>query len=178
MSNTQGYIFRGTSFVMTMAQKMTKRATSAILLTIGLYASFVTGGAFTGNTNIGNAKVSNFGIIKSALAQDQQNYTCIPAIRIVADLGYCYGFTISYFEAVQNQAVLDAIADRQIEQNVATAHQQCYPTRFTSQKQLGTLAFSSYVNLANDTLLRQTSNDCRLLMDYYAGQNRIQADDE
>lgn len=116
--------------------------------------------------------VSALMISAPATAQDEQTeYECIPAIRIVADLGYCFGFTVSYFEAVGHQDILDAIKERRIEHNIKTAHQQCYATGFTNQKNLGTLAFSSYINLADDTLLRQTGDDCRLLMNYYAEQN-------
>ena len=102
----------------------------------------------------------------------QTEFECIPSIRIVADLGYCFGFTVSYFEAISNQAVLTAIKEQQIENNISSAHRQCYATDFSSQKHLGTMAFSSYVNLADDTLLRRTGADCNLLLDYYAKQQQ------
>lgn len=127
----------------------------------------------------GIAAMVGLGLMLAPLtAQAQDNateYECIPAIRIVADLGYCFGFTVSYFEAIGNQAVLSAIESRQIEGNISSAHRQCYATDFVSQKHLGTMAFSSYVNLADDTLLRRTSADCNLLLDYYARQSQSAA---
>ena len=121
------------------------------------------------------AYVLSFGVVLTTSplrAQDDAiQYECIPAIRIVADLGYCFGFTVSYFKALGNQDILDAIESRSIDDNIAAVHQQCYATNFSSQKHLGTLAFSSYINLADDTLLHRTGDDCHLLINYYADQN-------
>ncbi len=122
-----------------------------------------------------------FGLPASSLAQTSSststsstsaapNYTCIPAIKIVADLGYCFGFSLSYFDATDNVTILNAIEEQDIAANIAAAHKQCYATNFTSQQKLGELAFSSYINLEDDALLTRTAADCRILLDYYAKQ--------
>ena len=110
---------------------------------------------------------------------DNFQFECIPAIKIVADLGYCFGFTVTYFEALEATDILAQISAQGIEDSVSDAHLQCYPTDFDKQKQLGTIAFSSYVNLSDDTLLRRTAADCRVLMEYYSNQlqaNQTKAD--
>ena len=112
-------------------------------------------------------------------ALDDFQFECIPAIKIVADLGYCFGFTVTYFEALEATDILAQISAQGIEDSVSDAHLQCYPTDFAKQKQLGTIAFSSYVNLSDDTLLRRTAADCRVLMEYYSNQlqaNQTKAD--
>lgn len=103
-------------------------------------------------------------------SQDNFTYNCIPAIKIVADLGYCFGFTLSYFEALENTEILTQISDQNIEASINNAHQQCYATDFNNQKQLGSMAFLSYVNLSDDSLLRRSAADCRVLMEYYSSQ--------
>ena len=112
---------------------------------------------------------------------DDFQFECIPAIKIVADLGYCFGFTVTYFEALEATDILAQISAQGIEDSVSDAHLQCYPTDFAKQKQLGTIAFSSYVNLSDDTLLRRTAADCRVLMEYYSNQlqaNQPQSEQE
>ena len=101
-----------------------------------------------------------------------KTYSCIPAIKIVIDLGYCFGFTTSYFEAIGDQNTLDAIETGNVKKHINQAHQQCYPTKFDDQMMLGTLAFSSYINMKDDRLLKDTANNCQLLMNHYAGQNK------
>jgi len=125
-------------------------------------------------------------VLTASLARGQDDSTpddfqfeCIPAIKIVADLGYCFGFTVTYFEALEATDILAQISAQGIEDSVSDAHLQCYPTDFAKQKQLGTIAFSSYVNLSDDTLLRRTAADCRVLMEYYSNQlqaNQTKAD--
>ena len=103
-------------------------------------------------------------------AAERFRFKCIPAIKIVADLGYCFGFTVSYFEALEKVEILAEIEQQGIEASVNSAHNQCYATSFTKQKRLGEIAFSSYVNLSDDTLLRRSAADCRVLMEYYSSQ--------
>lgn len=106
---------------------------------------------------------------------NKPDYSCIPAIKIVIDLGYCFGFSESYYEAIEDQDTLALIQSSNIEHNISRAHDQCYPTDFNDQKILGQLAFSSYLNLKDDSLLRQSADHCNLLMDYYARQNKAPA---
>ena len=101
-----------------------------------------------------------------------KTYSCIPAIKIVIDLGYCFGFTTSYFEAINDQRTLSAIETGHVQKHINEAHQQCYPTKFDNQMMLGTLAFSSYINMKDDRLLKDTASNCQLLMNHYADQNK------
>lgn len=100
-----------------------------------------------------------------------KTYECVPAIKIVIDLGYCFGFTMSYYEAINDQQTLTAIAEGNVRKNIENAHNQCYPTRFDDQITLGELAFSSYINLKDDRLLKDSASHCQTLMQYYAQQN-------
>lgn len=109
--------------------------------------------------------------IPFASAQESKEYKCIPTINIVIDLGYCFGFSMSYYEAIDDQGTIEKIKSGDVEQNIKIAHDQCYPTDFDGQKQLGHLGFSSYINLADDSLLRQSADHCNVLMGYYAKQN-------
>ena len=101
-----------------------------------------------------------------------KTYSCIPPIKIIIDLGYCFGFTTSYFEAVNDTKTLTAIKDGHVRDNIKTAHEQCYPTRFDDQFILGELAFSSYIGLNDDSLLKDAASNCQLLMNHYAKQNQ------
>ena len=52
-------------------------------------------------------------------------------------------------------------------------------TDFDNQKTLGGLAFSSYLNLGDDTLLKTTAADCSTQLEFYSTQvanNQIQID--
>jgi hypothetical protein len=111
-----------------------------------------------------------------AKAQTSPSYQCTPAIGIVADLGYCFGFSASYYKAIEDQATLTKISTGNVEANIANVHERCYPTSFSNQKTLGELAFSSYLNLEDDRLLRQTAKNCNMLMTFYANQNTATAD--
>ena len=135
-----------------------KRKTSWIMLTVAFLTSTMMSLA-----SFKPASAQN-------VSQDNFTYDCIPAIKIVADLGYCFGFTLSYFEALENTQILTQIREQNIEDSISNAHQQCYATDFSNQKQLGSMAFSSYVNLSDDSLLRRSAADCRVLMEYYSSQ--------
>ena len=111
-------------------------------------------------------------VLIAPTASFAKTYLCIPAIKIVIDLGYCFGFTTSYFEAIDDQKTLTAIETGHVQKHINEAHQQCYPTKFDNQMMLGTLAFSSYINMKDDRLLKDTANNCQLLMEHYADQNR------
>jgi len=111
-------------------------------------------------------------VLTAPTASYAKTYSCIPAIKIVIDLGYCFGFTTSYFEAIDDQKTLNAIETGHVQKHITQAHQQCYPTKFDSQMMLGTLAFSSYINMKDDRLLKDTANNCQLLMRHYADQNK------
>jgi len=110
--------------------------------------------------------------VASPSASMAKSYSCIPAIKIVIDLGYCFGFTTSYFEAIDDQQTLTAIEIGHVQQHINDAHQQCYPTNFDDQMMLGALAFSSYINMKDDRLLKDTAENCQLLMKHYADQNK------
>ena len=111
-------------------------------------------------------------LLTAPSASYAKTYSCIPAIKIVIDLGYCFGFTTSYFEAIDDQKTLNAIETGNVQKHITQAHQQCYPTKFDNQMMLGTLAFSSYINMKDDRLLKDTANNCQLLMRHYAEQNQ------
>lgn len=111
-------------------------------------------------------------LLTAPSASFAKTYSCIPAIKIVIDLGYCFGFTTSYFEAIDDQKTLTAIEAGHVQEHITKAHQQCYPTKFDDQMMLGTLAFSSYINMKDDRLLKDTANNCQLLMNHYADQNK------
>lgn len=104
---------------------------------------------------------------------ETRTYKCIPAINIVIDVGYCFGFISSYYQAIDDQSTLEQIAAGGVENNIRIAHDQCYQTDFNQQKTLGQLAFASYMNLKDDSLLRQSANHCNMLMEYYAKQNTV-----
>ena len=105
-----------------------------------------------------------------ALPAAAMEWTCRPPARIAVDLGYCYGFVEAYFEAVQAEAVLNQIDSTDVLSRVRDAHQTCFATDFDSQKTLGGLAFSSYLNLGDDTLLKTTAADCSKQLDFYSTQ--------
>ena len=86
-------------------------------------------------------------VLIAPTASFAKTYSCIPAIKIVIDLGYCFGFTTSYFEAIDDQKTLTAIETGHVQKHINEAHQQCYPTKFDNQIMLGTLAFSSYISI-------------------------------
>ena len=111
-------------------------------------------------------------VLIAPTASFAKTYSCIPAIKIVIDLGYCFGFTTSYFEAIDDQKTLTAIETGHVQKHINEAHQQCYPTKFDNQMMLGTLAFSSYINMKDDRLLKDTANNCQLLMKHFADQNK------
>lgn len=111
-------------------------------------------------------------LVAAPSASMAKSYSCIPAIKIVIDLGYCFGFTTSYFEAIDDQQTLTAIETGHVQQHINDAHQQCYPTNFDDQMMLGALAFSSYINMKDDRLLKDTAENCQLLMKHYADQNK------
>lgn len=111
-------------------------------------------------------------LLTAPSASFAKTYSCIPAIKIVIDLGYCFGFATSYFEAINDQKTLSAIETGHVQKHIAAAHQQCYPTKFDNQMLLGTLAFSSYINMKDDRLLKDTAKNCQLLMNHYADQNQ------
>ena len=111
-------------------------------------------------------------VLIAPTASYAKTYSCIPPIKIVIDLGYCFGFTTSYFEAIDDQKTLTAIEAGHVQKHINEAHQQCYPTKFDNQMMLGTLAFSSYINMKDDRLLKDTANNCQLLMKHYADQNK------
>ena len=111
-------------------------------------------------------------VLIAPTASFAKTYSCIPAIKIVIDLGYCFGFTTSYFEAIDDQQTLTAIETGHVQQHINDAHQQCYPTNFDDQMMLGALAFSSYINMKDDRLLKDTAENCQLLMKHYADQNK------
>ena len=112
-----------------------------------------------------------FVISTFTMSANAKPYQCIPAIKIVIDLGYCFGFTNSYFEAINDTETLAAIQKGHVEDNIEKAHNQCYPTNFRDQVTLGELAFSSYINLKDDRLLKDAANNCQLMMNHYAEQN-------
>ena len=97
-------------------------------------------------------------------------WECRPPVRIAVDLGYCYGFVEAYFEAVQAEAVLNQIDSTDVLSRVRDAHQTCFATDFDNQKTLGGLAFSSYLNLGDDTLLKTTAADCSKQLEFYSTQ--------
>ena len=47
-----------------------------------------------------------------------KTYSCIPPIKIVIDLGYCFGFTTSYFEAINDQQTLTAIEAGHVQKHI------------------------------------------------------------
>lgn len=95
---------------------------------------------------------------------------CAPAIRVVVDLGYCYGFVEAYYDAAGYDQILNQMEEGNVEGRIREAHDQCYPTSFDQQKVLGQLAFASYLNLEDSALLNQSANDCSMLMKDYADQ--------
>ena len=103
-------------------------------------------------------------------------WVCVPPVRIAVDLGYCYGFVEAYFEAVQASNVLEEIDNTDVQSRVRNAHTSCYATDYNSQKTLGGLAFSSYLNLGDDTLLKTTAKDCSAMLEHYSDQVTIESD--
>lgn len=106
----------------------------------------------------------------AAVPASARDYTCHPAIRVVVDLGFCFGFVKSYYEAAGNVDILGKMAEGKVEDRIRQAHDQCFPTSFDQQQVLGELAFSSYLNLKDLTLLKQSASDCSTLMKLYADQ--------
>ena len=106
----------------------------------------------------------------STLPAAAMEWECRPPVRIAVDLGYCYGFVEAYFEAVQAETVLNQIDTTDVLTRVRDAHQTCFATDFDNQKTLGGLAFSSYLNLGDDTLLKTTAADCSTQLEFYSTQ--------
>ena len=120
---------------------------------------------------VSSGVVANPAFAQSGDAQtDDTQYTCFPAIRVLVDLGYCYGFVHSYYIASENRDILDKMAKGKVEDRIRKAHEQCYPTNFNQQQVLGELAFSSYMNLSDPMLMKQSAQDCSTLLEQYSAQ--------
>ena len=138
---------------------------------------------FSRKASIHHKFLSRVGIIGLALcfnaiqgvwanaSAETKTFKCIPAINIVIDMGYCFGFFSSYYQAIDDRSTLEQIGAGGVEENIRVAHEQCYQTDFNQQKTLGQLGFGSYINLKDDSLLRKSANHCNILMEYYAKQN-------
>ena len=109
-------------------------------------------------------------VVLVAMPAQAQQWVCRPPPRIAVDLGYCYGFVESYFEAIKAEEVLDQIDETNAQSRLRQAHEICYATNYANQKILGSLAFSSYLNLKDDSLLKTTAADCSTLLEYYSDQ--------
>ena len=68
---------------------------------------------------VSSGVVANPAFAQSGDAQtDDTQYTCFPAIRVLVDLGYCYGFVHSYYIASENRDILDKMAKGKVEDRI------------------------------------------------------------